>query len=144
MIKKLAENHKKIIQYSRIYFVISIVIFMIFGTEELERIAERVVLTIAVVIGYLMFFSITTMNSRLIKSKNKYNWEKTKKNINFQMNFFLIFFGVFGTLMIIFAGISNPNEIPFILLTYNVILGIITGILKTKSIHIYENKPKSD
>lgn len=138
MIKKLAENHKQFIKYSRIYFIICVIFFMIFGTEELEGITERVVLVVAIAIGYLMFFNFTGFYLRLVKSKNKHNWEKAKKVANLQMNFFLIFFGVFGTVMIVLAGLANLEEITFILMASNIPLGIIAGTLKTKSLYIYE------
>lgn len=139
MLKKLTQNYKKYISYSRYYFIGSAILFLIFGNGEIESFEKRAGIVFGILIGYLLFFNFTGFIIGKTKSINKYNWKKTKKIVNFQLNFFF-YFGLVGLVLTILNCLANPRGIPFALLTSNVVLGMMIGTLKSKYLYIYENE----
>ncbi|MDQ2086604.1 hypothetical protein RBH29_09230 [Herbivorax sp. ANBcel31] len=138
--EKLAKNHKKLILYSRIYFVICIIAFVFWGTEEYDEMSVRLILAAIVLSGHAIFFSLIGINLKMFKSISKESWDEMKKIVNFQLNFMVVFFGGFGLAVLILLAIIDFKESLFMLLLSNVILAIATGALKNKSIYIYESE----
>ena len=138
MLNRAIENHKRLIKYSRYYFIVCSIVFLIFGGAGLENITDRLTVSFGILIGYLMFFNFTGLYLRMVKKANKYNWDKAKKVMKFQLNFFF-FFGCVGMLMIILSSLANPREIPFMLMASNVVIGIVTGTLKSKFEFVHMN-----
>ncbi len=130
MVENLIINHTKCIKYTRYYFVVSAVLFLLFGNAA-GNIRERLFLVFSVGLGYLLFFNFTGFYLRKMKKINKYNWEKARKKANFHLNFYLIF-GVLNLSAILMGLFSNPMGVIAVLFVINVPIGLITGTLRSK------------
>lgn len=137
MLKELSRNYKKCILYTRYYSIVAIILFLLFGDGEDINLLQRGIIVVVVLIAYLIFFNFPGFYMKRIISIHRKN-QKAMKMVNLQMNFFIIFFSL-SIFMVVAAAIANPSSIAMLLLGSVVPLGIITGVLKSKSKYIYED-----
>jgi len=134
---KILKDINLTIKYSRYYFGLSFLLFLIFGNSVLGSVIQRIIVSFVVLVGYIIFFNFISVLLKTQRKVNKHNWDKTKKALKFQLNFFIYFF-TFGIFIGIFGGIMNIKSLASILFFINIPLGVVLGSIEAKQTYLSE------
>lgn len=135
MYKWLYVNINTAIKYSRIYFLVSFIIFLVLGGNEFGGMPERAALSLSVGLGYLMFYNFMKVYLKIQIRIHRRRWYKFKKIARFQANFFLVF-GVLALILIFIVALLNIRMLLFLIFAANVLIGLILGTIKSKKLYL--------
>jgi magnesium-transporting ATPase (P-type) len=131
MNKWITENIESLIKNTRYYFAFSIAIFLVLGSNEFGGLIERFVMVFGVIIGYLMFFNFVGVYFKMQSKMQKYSWEKVKKILRLQANFFIVF-GYMILFVMLLSSMISLEMIPLTILASNISIGLILGTTRAK------------
>jgi len=134
MLNKIVINTSKIIKYSKIYFFVTSVVFLIIPIDMMPQITERFQMLIFVLICYYTFYYILWINLVKNISSKKYTFNNVKKIEGLKLSLFT-YLGIAGLIVNILLALSNSKNITLHLLLANISLALINGALKNKDIY---------
>ena len=137
MFKYINENIDLSIKYSRYYMGLSIILFLLLKSSEYDTISEKLFVSLGIAIGYLMFFNFFRLYLKMQRKVHKYNFEKAKRILKFQANFF-IGMSTFMIFLFILHGLLYGETSSFVLLAVNLPIGVALGTTKSKLEHLVE------
>lgn len=137
MFKFLDKNVDVLIKYSRYYLGLSFAMFLLIGGTDYEPFPQRFFISLSILFAYFLCYNFPGLFVRMQKKINRQNWEKVKKPLKFQLNFFIIIFSI-GIILFLVSSIVNFEM--FTLFAINLPLGIIIGSTKTKKAYLLDEK----
>ena len=131
MIKSGNANIDKWIKYSRYYLILSSLIFLIAGDLSYGFVMQRLIVLFFMLVAYYLFYHFAGILMKAQRNIHKHHWGKAKKSLDFQLNFFILFFSL-AIILFSFGDIRNFERTKILLVFMNIPVGLILGVIKAK------------
>lgn len=131
MFNFLDTNIDKWIKYSRYYLILSFLIFLMAGDLSYGFVMQRIVVLLFILLAYYLFYHFAGILMKAQRNIHKHHWEKAKKSLDFQLNFFILFFSL-AIILFLFGDIRNFERTKMLLVFMNIPVGLILGVIKAK------------